>query len=77
LLSKIPSPKFVVCDGKCGMINAIKEIWCTTVIQRCQFHVKLNARQKLTLKPKTDAGKELLKLVNDIFGVNTIEKKEM
>jgi hypothetical protein len=44
-------------------------------VQRCQFHVKMNAKVKLTSNPKTDAGKELWKLVNGIFTVDNLEKK--
>jgi transposase-like protein len=41
------------------MLKAVKLNWPNTKVQRCQFHVKMNAKVKLTSNPKTDAGKEL------------------
>jgi hypothetical protein len=62
LLSLIPAPTYVVCDGQKGMLKAIQTVWPTTVIQRCRFHAWLNVKTKLTLHPETVAGKELLAL---------------
>ncbi|MDR2568135.1 MAG: transposase, partial [Mycoplasmataceae bacterium] len=76
LLKQVAAPKFVVCDGGCGMLKAIHDAWSTTSIQRCHFHVKLNAKQHLTSRPTTEAGVEILQLVKDLFGIDTITKRD-
>ena len=61
-ISKLPQPRFVVCDGQKGMIKAIKLLWPNTNIQICLFHVWQMIRRNLTLNPKTEPGKELLQI---------------
>jgi hypothetical protein len=62
LLRKVIKPKAIVTDG--GSIRAIKAVWREDVIiQRCLFHIKQYAIQKLSRKPKDIAGLELLDIV--------------
>lgn len=60
LLEQIPAPFVVICDGGSGVRAAIRETWPDTLTQRCIFHVWLNLRTYLTLKPRTPAGQALL-----------------
>lgn len=62
LLQRIPAPGIIVCDGGTGLASAVRAEWPETRIQRCVFHVQMNVRRHLTLKPKTTAGKRLLAL---------------
>ncbi len=62
LLSTLPTPTVVVCDGQKGILVSIARNWPTAQIQRCHFHVWQNVRNKLTLFPQTEAGKYLLLL---------------
>ena len=62
-ISKIPAPKYVVCDGHCGMRDAIKCYWNQTKIQYCQAHVKIKTNTELTKNPQSIAGKKIKKLV--------------
>jgi hypothetical protein len=71
LLLAIPAPSFVVCDGQKGILLSIARCWPKTEIQRCLFHVWLNVRSKLTLSPKTEAGKDFLKLTRGLWQVRT------
>jgi hypothetical protein len=71
LLSLIPAPAYVVCDGQKGMLKAIQTVWPTTIVQRCRFHAWLNVKAKLTLHPETDAGKQLLSLTRALLHVHT------
>ena len=73
LLSKIPAPSVVVCDGQKGILLAIAHCWPNTRVQRCIFHVWQNIRSKLTLNPQTIAGQELLQLVRGLWQVEAIE----
>lgn len=71
LLSRLPAPGYVVCDGQKGMLVAIRHCWPSATIQRCRFHVWLNTKSKLTLKPESTAGKELLHLSQALLHVRT------
>jgi DNA-directed RNA polymerase subunit RPC12/RpoP len=75
LLKQLPAPAVVVCDGQKGVLLAIARCWPNTRIQRCIFHVWQNIRAKLSLHPKTEAGRQLLGLVKVLLkGIYT--KKE-
>jgi hypothetical protein len=69
LISKIPEPHFAVIDGNPGCLKAISKYWKNTQIQRCLFHVFQFVRSKLSLKPKTDAARELLTLSKQLFHI--------
>lgn len=71
LLQLLPTPQYVVCDGQKGMLKALSICWPTTVVQRCRFHVWLNTRAKLTLRPGSVAGQELLGLSRKLLHVRT------
>ncbi len=74
LLDQFPPPIVVVCDGQKGILVAIRGCWPTARIQRCIFHVWQNVRVKLTLHPKTEAGRELLQLTRELLrGIPTKE----
>jgi hypothetical protein len=67
LLTKLPPPTVVVCDGQKGILLATARCWENTRVQRCNFHVWQNIRVKLTLHPQTEAGVELLQLAKDLL----------
>lgn len=71
LLQLLPAPCYVVCDGQKGMLKALAICWPATVVQRCRFHVWLNTKSKLTLRPGSQAGQELLDLSRQILHVRT------
>lgn len=77
LLSQLPAPVVVVCDGQKGILVSIPRNWPGTKIQRCHFHVWQNVRSKLTLFPQTEAGKHLLLLTKILLkGLHTVEDAE-
>lgn len=75
LLVRLPRPQVVVCDGHTGLLSAINSLWPGIVIQRCHFHIAKLARYYLSLRPKTDAGKEAKTLVAIIPRVKTTEEE--
>jgi len=78
LLSQLPAPAVVVCDGQKGILLSIPRNWPGTCIQRCHFHVWQNVRVKLTLFPQTEAGKHLLLLTKVLLkGLHTAEEAEL
>jgi putative transposase len=52
-------------------VTARKACSRLTVVQRCRFHVWLNTRAKLTLRPTSLAGQELLDLSRQLLHVRT------
>jgi hypothetical protein len=74
LLATLPPPAVVVCDGQKGVLLAIARHWPEARIQRCLFHVWQNVRAKLTLRPQTTAGQELLAHFRAIWQVETAEQ---
>jgi len=69
-----PDPRFypqvVVVDGKRGLTPALYSVFGHRVkIQRCLFHLHLLFRDHLTLRPKTQAGRELKSLINQLSSV--------
>jgi hypothetical protein len=70
-LTSLPPPDAVVTDGQKGLLLAIKQLWPEVKIQRCIIHIERLAKIKLTRRPKTCAGKELLSLVQRVLQVRT------
>jgi hypothetical protein len=67
LFSKIDKPYIIITDGQPGIYKAIKNYWGNSVyIQRCQFHIKQNIKQKITNNPKLQMGKDLKELVKPL-----------
>lgn len=71
LLTQIPAPLVVICDGGTGVAAALREHWPDTLIQRCLFHVWMNLSTHLTLRPRTPAGQSLLGLGRRLLKVTT------
>lgn len=70
----IQPPKVVVCDGRRGLLQALKEVFPGATIQRCIIHIVRYARSLLTQKPRYEAGQELSQL---IAGSHKKTKKKM
>ena len=73
LFERIPAPTVVVCDGGAGIHAALRQEWPRTQIQRCLFHVRMNLRRHLTLRPRTYAGKHLAQIGKALSEVDTVE----
>ncbi len=64
LMLRIPPPKMVVSDGATGLAAAARAVWPGTRVQRCTFHAASAVRRCTTLRPKLEAGAELLGIAN-------------
>ena len=69
LFSRLPAPRALVTDGGAGYAAAAADTWKDTRIQRCLVHVLGNTRTDLTCRPRTDAGKDLLRLAGKLVKV--------
>jgi hypothetical protein len=74
LLSKFPAPKYLVCDGKNGILKTVKQLWPNTKVQRCIFHVKQYIRQRLTNNPKNQATIDFIKITNRLTKIRNISQ---
>ncbi len=63
----------VTCDGHKSILKAVTKAYPSAIIQRCVVHVKRQCRAYLRAKPKIEASKSLLKIVNKI---TSIERQE-
>lgn len=66
LMLRIPAPKMAVSDGSPGFAKAARLVWAETKIQRCTFHAANQVKRCTTLKPKLEAGIELLGIANKL-----------
>lgn len=71
LLSRIPAPRFAVCDGQKGLSNALRAQWPETLVQRCLIHVVRQSLAWITQRPQTKAGQQLRALVCGVLLVRT------
>lgn len=74
VLRKIPTPLVAICDGGTGVRAALREQWPDTLTQRCIFHVWMNLRTHLTLRPRTPAGQALLEIGKQLRRVTTVDE---
>ncbi len=73
LMLRIPAPKMLVSDGSSGLAKAASLVWPGTRIQRCTFHAANQVKRCTTLKPKLEAGVELLGIANRLKDAKNAE----
>ena len=73
LMARMPAPKMAVSDGSPGLAKAAAVVWPGTRIQRCTFHAASQVRRYTTLKPRLEAGTELLGIANRLADARDAE----
>ena len=68
LMLRLPAPRMAVSDGSRGLAVAAKAVWPATRIQRCTFHAAAQVKRCTTLRPRLEAGVELLGIANRLKG---------
>ena len=71
----IPIPAVVVCDGRRGLLQALREVFPQAYVQRCVIYIVRYALSLLTQKPKYKAGIDLRFLVKSILTIRTRRQK--
>lgn len=66
LMMRVPAPMMAVFDGSPGLAKAARAVWPGTRVQRCTFHAASQVRRCTTLRPKLEAGAELLGIANGL-----------
>jgi hypothetical protein len=64
----------VTCDGHKAILKAVRKVYPAAIIQRCLVHVKRQCGVYLSRKPKLDASRGLLCIVNCLTAVKTGEQ---
>lgn len=70
-------PRALILDGHRMIIRAIREVWGTVLIQRCLYHIQRQGLCWLRTYPKTEAAKELQKLLRYLPKIKDIEKRNL
>lgn len=67
--------KIISCtsDGWVGILAALKDVYPECIIQRCLVHIQRQVKNYISGNPKTEAGKDLLRIIQYSFlsDVNT------
>ncbi|BDR53504.1 hypothetical protein KIM372_14110 [Bombiscardovia nodaiensis] len=73
LMERIAAPRVLACDGGGGIAKAVRQVWPTTAMQRCLFHISMNVTALTSMNPKLKAGKELKHLAIRLSQVKSEE----
>lgn len=68
-------PYYIVMDGERSVIRAIKKIWPNANIQRCLYHIQREGMRWLRTYPKTEAGRELRKILASLCSIRSLKEK--
>jgi len=71
------NPHYIVMDGEISVIRAIKTTWPKTKIQRCLYHIQREGMRWLRTYPKTEAGKELRRLLASICAIKSMKERNV
>lgn len=69
-------PDVIAMDGEISVLRAIKTVWPKTKIQRCLFHIAREGMRWLRTHPKTEAGRELRKLLGTLCYVKSSKERK-
>lgn len=69
------NPLFVTMDGEQGIMRAFRETWNSVKIQRCLFHIQHEGCRWLRTYPKTEAAKELKRILCSIPNIKSIKEQ--
>ena len=70
------SPESVTMDGHIKVLLAFKETWPDIRVQRCLYHIQRQGLQWLRTYPKSEAGKELRKLLLSLCSIRCVKERD-
>jgi len=70
------NPQSVTMDGHLKVLQAFKETWSKITVQRCLYHIQRQGLQWLRTYPKSDAGKELRKLLLSLCSIRNVKERD-
>ena len=76
LAKKGLNPRYIVMDGEQTVMKTIRLVWPKAKIQRCLYHIQREGMRWLRTYPKTEAGRELRKLLAMLTGIKSIKEQK-
>jgi transposase-like protein len=70
------NPVFITTDGERSIMRAMKLVWPETKLQRCLYHLQHEGMRWLRTYPKTEAGKELRKILSKLSRIKTGQERD-
>jgi len=70
------NPAYIAMDGEQSVLRAIKTVWPQTKIQRCLYHIQHEGMRWLRTYPKTEAGKDLRRLLSTLCAIRTAKERD-
>jgi hypothetical protein len=69
-------PSALVSDGHKTVLHALHDTWPNTIYQRCLYHIQRQGMAWIRFRPKTQAGKDLRRLLANLTSINTLHKRK-
>lgn len=69
------NPGYVTMDGERSIIKALKLSWPRIKLQRCLYHIEHEGMRWLRTYPKTEAGKDLRRILRTLSSIKTIKER--
>ena len=69
------NPRYATMDGERSIIRALKLSWPRLKLQRCLYHIEHEGLRWLRTYPKTEAGKDLRKILRTLGSIKTIKER--
>lgn len=66
----------ITCDGHKAILKAIRKTCRYVTVQRCLVHIQRMCRLWLTMRPQSDAGKQLRLIVSQLHRINTMLERD-
>jgi len=70
-------PRYISMDVEQGTMRAIKEVWPKTTIQRCLYHIQSQGMSWLRTYPKTQAGRDLRRLLSTLCSIESVKERDL
>ena len=69
-------PSFITTDGERSVLRAMRLVWPQAKLQRCLYHLMHEGMRWLRSCPKTQAGKELRRLLSTLSCIKTLPERD-
>jgi hypothetical protein len=71
------NPEYITTDGEQFTIRALRQVWPGAKLQRCLYHIQHEGMRWLRTYPKTEAGKQLRKLLSTLCNIKTVKERDL
>ena len=68
-------PLYMTMDGEQSTLKTIRQLWPQIKVQRCLFHIQHEGMRWLRTYPKTQAGKDLRKLLLTLCSIKSVKER--